>query len=194
MRRVLIIVIVLLFCASCSMPETRIYSLYIPREEGKGTAMAEASIVIHIDSQKYLTQPYIAFRSSPYQLEISKYAKWDASPHEMIKEELRHALSSMGLFREVRVSRTIPGGFYLFKIHLRRFERFDSGNESFGDLVLVFSLLSPDSTELYQGTVSKRVKLDDRSFLSLAKGLSSVLTEGMEEIMSAIRKSFECIR
>lgn len=182
MQRVLLIILSIFFISACTMPETNIYSLYLPVEKVTTNAKSDASVVIRIHSPRYLAQSYIAYRYSPYQLEISRYSKWESPPGDMVKEAFKDSLSVTGLFKEVRVLNTISGEFYLLEINLKRFEGSDTGNDSFGELVFDVNLFSPDGRELYIGTISKKVKLDERGFLSLAKGLSSALSEGIEEV------------
>ncbi len=192
-RGLLIIILSIFFISACTMPETNIYSLYLPNppsppllKGGKGGFSSDASIVIRMHSPRYLTQSYIAYRYSPYQLEISRYSKWESPPGDMVKEAFKDSLSTTGLFKEVRVLNTISGEFYSLEINLKRFEGYDAGNDSFGELLFDVNLFSPDGRELYIGTISKKVKLDDRGFLSLAKGLSSALTEGIGEVRNNI--------
>lgn len=190
MLRNFIAVAVIFFVAACSMPETKIYNLDIPVEQGSIHATADDFLVIRIDTPRYLAQPYIAYRSSPYQMEISRYSKWDASPKVMVSEGLRDSLFSTGLFREVKILNIVPKGFYLLDINLKRFERVDEGNKFFGELVIDVTYFTPESKELYRGRVSKKVELDDNSFLSLAKGLSDALNEAIEEVKDNITKVF----
>jgi len=181
------------------MPETKIYSLNMPDTSSSSysksekerlsdvtNVKADSSIMIRVSSPRYLSQAYIAYRSSPYQLEVSRYSKWESPPNLMVKEAFKDSLSSTGLFREVRAANTVYDGFYLLDINLKRFERSDDGNDSFADLVFDVNLVSPDGMELYRSTVSKKVKLDERSFLSLARGLSSALSEGIGEVRNNI--------
>lgn len=186
MQRGLLIILSIFFISACTMPETNIYSLYLPVEKVTTNAKSDASIVIRMHSPRYLTQSYIAYRYSPYQLEISRYSKWESPPSDMVKEAFKDSLSTTGLFKEVRVLNTISGEFYSLEINLKRFEGYDAGNDSFGELLFDVNLFSPDGRELYIGTISKKVKLDDRGFLSLAKGLSSALTEGIGEVRNSI--------
>jgi ABC-type uncharacterized transport system auxiliary subunit len=187
MRRWLKIFLPIFFIGACASPETRIYSLYVPMERGTSIHLkAEASLAIWVDSPRYLTQPYIVYRKSPYQLEISRYSKWDASPDEKLRELLKEALSSAQLFKEVKVVHAIPQGFYSLKINLKKFERSDEGNDSFGEILFDVSFISPGGKELYQDTISRKLKLGDRTFLSLAKGLSFALKGGGEEVKTHI--------
>ena len=186
------LLLLLLFMGACAMPETRIYSLYLPMDKEKTIPpKGDASIAIMINSPRYLTQPYIVYRKSPYQLEISRYSKWEASPNEMLREVFKEALSSAQRFKEVRATDIVPDGFYSLKIDLNRFERSDTGNDSFGEVVLDVQFLSPDGKELYQNSISKRTKLEDRTFLSLAKGLSDAVAEGVEEVKDNIDRSLK---
>jgi len=186
MLRSLIAVVIIFFITACSMPETKIYSLDIPVERGSIHTTADTSVVIRIDSPRYLAQPYIAYRSSPYQMEISRYSKWDASPKFMVSRVLRDSLLTTGLFKEVKILNIVPKGFFLLDINLTRFERLDEGNESFGEIVFDVVFSAPEGKEMYRDRISRKFKLDDRSFLSLAKGLSNALNEAIEEVKESI--------
>ena len=186
------LMLLLLFIGACAMPETRVYSLYLSMDKEKTIPpKGDASIVIMINSPRYLTQPYIVYRKSPYQLEISRYSKWEASPNEMLRGVFKDALSSTQRFKEVRATDIVPDGFYSLKIDLKRFERSDMGNDSLGELVFDVQFLSPDGKELYQNSISKRTKLEDRTFLSLAKGLSGAVAEGVEKVKDDINQSLK---
>jgi hypothetical protein len=65
----------------------------------------------------------------------------------------------------------------------------DEGDDSFGELSFEANLRSPDGRDVYHGSVSKRTKLEDRSFASLAKGLSTSLAEGITEIRGSVQRS-----
>jgi uncharacterized lipoprotein YmbA len=192
MKKVLMLMLLLLFIGACAMPETRVYSLYLSMDKEKTIPpKGDASIVVMINSPRYLTQPYIVYRKSPYQLEISRYSKWEASPNEMLRGVFKDALSSTQRFKEVRATDIVPDGFYSLKIDLKRFERSDMGNDSLGELVFDVQFLSPDGKELYQNSISKRTKLEDRTFLSLAKGLSGAVAEGVEKVRDDINQSLK---
>jgi uncharacterized lipoprotein YmbA len=201
MRTKTLTLLLIVFLASCAMPETRIYSLHMPDpaappvakegvrgSSGETNPRTDATIAVLVSSPRYLTQPYIAYRSSPYQLSISKYSKWDSPPDEIVQAAFRGGLSSTGLFREVRTSHMVPNGFYSLKIDLKRFERSDEGELSFGEVAFDISLLSPEGKSLYQSSITKKIKLEDRSFLSLARGLSGTLVEGVAEAKVGIEK------
>ena len=65
------------------------------------------------------------------------------------------------------------------------------GNDSFGEFVFDVQFISPEGKELYQNSISKRTKLEDRTFLSLAKGLSGAVAEGVDEVRDNIDRSLE---
>ena len=189
MQKGLMIIVSFFLLFACSMPETKIYSIYVPIESKTVNGKTDNSVTIVVHAPRYLTQPYIAYRESPYQLKISKYSKWDASPNEIVRVGFKDSLSSTEIFQEVRISNTVPKGFYSLTVNLKRFERYDEGKDSFGELVMDVDLLSPDARELYRSSISKRVRLDDQSFLSLAKGLSNALAEGISEVRGNIIQS-----
>lgn len=185
MKRLLLIFICLSLFAACTMPETKIYSLSLPAGKGNDVR-TDASINVLVQAPRYLTQSYIAYRTSPYQLQISRYSRWDAAPDDMVRDAFRDTLSALEVFSEVKASPIMPPGSYGLEINLRRFERSDNGEESFGELVFDISLISPEGKELYHNTVTKSRKLEDRSFLSLAKALSASLSEGINEVKDKI--------
>jgi ABC-type uncharacterized transport system auxiliary subunit len=196
MKKVLIVILAIVGLSACTMPETKIYSIYVTtspappvmKEETTGTMekFSNTSLDVLVNSPRYLSQPYIAYRSSPYQFEVSKYSKWESSPNDMVKRALKEALSSEGIFKEVRASTIVPEGFYSLEIDLKKFERYDEGNNAFGELALDAKLLSPDNEEINRIAISKRVKLQDSSFLSLAKGLSQTVNDTVQEIKEAL--------
>ena len=171
------------------MPETKTYSLYLPSEKRTTDTNANASIAITVNSPRYLNQPYIARRRSPYELEVSKYSKWDSSPVEIIKEAFRNSILPTGLFREVRISSVIPGDFYVLNIHLRHFEMSDEGNDSFGEIAFDAFLSSPDGKELFLDNYSKKIKLADKDFLGLAKALSNTVDAELHTVRDNIVRS-----
>jgi uncharacterized lipoprotein YmbA len=182
-------VLSVVFLLSCSMSDTRIYSLYLPAVKEMPHAEAVTSVNVLLHAPRYLDQPYIAYRISPYELEISNASRWDASPAEIVKGAIKDSLSSSGFFSAVKTSALTPPGFYRCEVNLRRFERFDKGNDSFGELDFEITFLSPEGRILYRNSLSKEAKLADRSFLSLAKFLSEALSKGLDEASAAIIKS-----
>jgi ABC-type uncharacterized transport system auxiliary subunit len=189
MRVLVAFVFSVIFLLSCTMSATKIYNLSHPVMKEMHHAGAGASVNVLLHAPNYLEQPYIAYRSSPYELEISNASRWDSSPADIVKAAIKDSLSLSGFFAAVRTSAVTPPGFYQCEINLRRFERFDKGNDSFGELDFEIIFLSPEGRILYSGSLSKEAKLDDRSFSSLAKFLSEALSQGMDEARAAIVKS-----
>lgn len=190
MLRSLIAIVVIFFISACSMPETKVYNLYVQVEKSPDTPKGDAFVVIRVDSPRYLAQPYIAYRNSPYQMEISRYSKWESSPKVMTRRALKDSVLSTGLFKDVKTLNITPKGFYVLDINLRRFERLDEGKEFFGELAFDVVFTSPEGKVLYHDTVSKKIKLDDQNFLSLARGLSDVLNEAIKEVKNNIVRAY----
>jgi ABC-type uncharacterized transport system auxiliary subunit len=198
MKKNLLILLTVVLMSACAMPETKIYSIQLSAptpvfqsKEGttgntQSSAGSDRSIAVLVDSPRHLAQSYIVRRSSPYHLEISKYSKWVSTPPEMIREAIKEYLSSTGLFREVRGTAIVRDEFYVVEINLKKFEQSEEGKDFFGDILFDVKLISPESGEIYRGTVSRHVRLDDRTFLSLAKGLSAALSDSVREITDRI--------
>jgi ABC-type uncharacterized transport system auxiliary subunit len=162
------------------MPETKIYSVYIKRDAAatRGTA----SLVVSLDGDRTLAQPYIVYRNSPYQLHVSGYSKWDSSPVRIVGAHMEDAFHESGLFADVRVSDTFTEGQYALKVDLRRFEEFQEPGGSFARIEFDYELIAPDGKTLFHATVLKSRRLEDKSFLSLAKGMSEALKEALAEV------------
>lgn len=191
MRKWPLIVSVVFFLSACAMPETRIYSLNLTDKgmQTKSNTAAVPSLAISLDSPQHLSQPYIVYRNSPYQLTVSKYSRWDAPPDKIVRDALKDFLYSTGHFREIRTLGSAPSGFHYIRLILKRFERTDSGESSTGELVFDIALFSPDDREIYRSTTSRKVSLDDRTFQALAKGLSSALSEGIKDAGEGLIKA-----
>lgn len=190
-RRAFIAFLLVGVCAACAMPQTKIYSLVLKNEGPAAKTKTEASLDLVVRSPRYLSQPYIAYRTSPYQLDIARYSKWDSSPAEMVRESFRNSISATALFKEVRASNFVPPAFYSLEIDLKRFERFDDGSGSYAELSFDLGLLSPDGKTLYRGSFEKKIKLADRGFTSLAEALSRALAEGIDEAKAGIAGAFQ---
>ncbi len=189
MRRLFIVAFAMLLLAACSMPGTKIYSLAVPEEKGVAGGQTDAQVNITVRSPRYLGQSYIAYRTSPYQIEMSRYSRWDMPPVDLVRDAFRDAFSAAGLFREVRTSVVTPGGFYTLDINLKRFERLDEGETSSGHLLFEVKLRSPEGNEVYKETIAKTVRLEDKGFPNLARALSSALAEGIGQIQSGISRT-----
>ena len=188
MQRKILSILFIMLIASCAMQETRIYSLNLPPEKKGATFASDGTVVVLVTSPRYLAQPYIVYRTSPYQLSISRYAKWDSSPDEMLRDAFKEAFSP-ALFKEVRTSSLVPAGSYSLAIDLKRFERSDEGDGCFAEIAFEVSLVSPEGKNLLRTSIARKVRMDDRSFLSLAKGLSAALGEGVQEVSGNVRTS-----
>jgi len=186
MQRFLALIIVAAVLVGCTMPRTRVYSLTLPPEKTVQATAGGASLAVRVDSPRYLAQPYIASRKSPYEIEISRYSKWDSPPREIVLEALKGSLAATGLFREIRTSSVVPADFYSLTVEVKRFEAVDEGPACFGEVVLQASFSSPQGTALHNGRITKRTKLDGPDSSSLAKGLSSALGEGLEEVIRLV--------
>jgi len=181
--------VTVLFLFSCTMPDTKIYSLNLNAPEISSSVKDDfsgKSLVILVNAPRYLSQPYIAYRNSPYELELSRYSKWEASPQEMFKGALKNYLSAAGVFKEVRVSNVVPEGFYSLDIDIKKFERYDEGNDSYGELMFDCALYSSDEVRISGSTISKKIKLEEKTNLSLAKGLSKALDQAIKEAIEAV--------
>ncbi|MBF0330096.1 MAG: membrane integrity-associated transporter subunit PqiC [Nitrospirae bacterium] len=180
--------------AACSMPETKIYSIGYSGQIISGSAKSSATAYLTIDAPRHLSQPYIVHRTSPYELTISKYSKWDSPPIETIRDIVKDSLIATGEFSEVKSSLASPAGKYEAKIYLRKFERFDEAEISYAELLFDISLISPEGKEVYKKRISKQIKLADKSLSILAKALNNAALEAAKEITKNITEALSSPR
>ena len=171
--------------SACSIPATKIYDLHLNDSEKRKNIpyrKTDSSIAIHVEAPSYLSQPYIVTRTSPYQIQISKTAKWEAPPKRFIRQGLEDILSGLSYFKHVSLSQIQPEGFYWLAVDLKRFELLDEGEGFLGELLMDVSLFDHEMNSLFMNTISKKEQLGDKDFRNLAHVLSRFLTEGLEEI------------
>ncbi len=197
MKRLLIILFAI-FIVSCTTLETRIYSLHLGDVTEKIRTQEPSPLAfLSVKAPRHLEQPYIIFRSSPYELFPSQYAKWDSAPAEIIREKFTEYLIKCGIFKEVRSARyRRSDSGYLVVINLRDFSRLDEPSASYGVVSLGLTMKDYGGNEVYSREFIKKERLEDKTYLSLAKGLSvavgSILREmalDMKEVMRSSAKT-----
>lgn len=176
-----IVLLGIILVAACSMPETRIYSLHMPADTNRAQTRKQTMITLRVQSPRYLAQPYIAHRLSPYQLDISRYAKWDSAPVEMVREIFKDSLSVV--YQDVRASNFAAEGSFVLNINLKRFERVD---DAYAELAFDAVLLSAEGKEIQRFEQRKKVQLDTQDSAGLAKGLSAALNESVKEVVTGL--------
>lgn len=168
------------------MPETKIYSLYVPPDSGSAQPGKQGMVTLRVQSPRYLAQPYIAHRLSPYQIEISGYAKWDSPPADMVRDIFHDALAAR--FQRVRVSPAIAAGSVVLMVNLKRFERVD---DSYGELELDAEISAADGSDIRRMTVRRKEQLETKDYAGLAKALSSALSDAVREVVAATGSSMK---
>jgi ABC-type uncharacterized transport system auxiliary subunit len=181
-------IISILFISACgTMPHTSIYTIDIPVAQKEQRAEAEdPSLAIHVRSPRYLEQPYIASRTSPFALNLARYSKWDRPPDELVAEAVRDTLSKTGRFKEVEVYNSPPRNSYVVDVNLRKFERSDEAGISYALLSMDVILTSPDGEELYSEQFSYSEAIAGESFKNLAAELSQSLEEALNRTRAGV--------
>lgn len=180
--------LLILAFSGCAMPATKIYTLNLRPEAPAQQKIHDATVAVVVTSPRYLSQPYIVYRNSTYQLDISRYAKWQDPPDDMLRDAFKEYLART-LFREVRTPGIHQDGIYLLNIDLRHFERRDEGDAFYAEVAFEAIFHSPQGEILFQHGFERRTRLQDRSFAGLAKELSLSLGEGINEVKKKLAKS-----
>jgi ABC-type uncharacterized transport system auxiliary subunit len=186
-------IIAILFISACgSVPRTAIYTIDLPVAQKELSATAEdPSLAIHVRSPRYLEQPFIASRISPFALDLARYSKWDRPPDELVAEAVRDTLSKTGRFKEVEVYNSPPRNSYVIDVNLRKFERFTEGGTSYALLSMDVILTSPDGEELYSEQFSYSENITGEGFKNLAEQLSQSLEDTLNRTRAGVLGAVE---
>jgi uncharacterized lipoprotein YmbA len=186
MKRTASIVLAAILLWGCGMPATKMYTLQLPDTAELSDEANDATLALIVHAPKYLSQPYIAYRNSPYELRIAKYSKWESPPNRMIGDIFRERILSSGIFHEVKILRTSRPGVYRLDLNIRKFERLDEGRKSFGLFVIHANLTDAEGNLLFRKKISKKEELTDSRFETLAKEMSILVRQAYEEISTEI--------
>lgn len=179
-------VLLFLLAAACSMPATRVYTVFMPLENLPAAQPDSASLTVSVDAEDHLLQPYIVHRRSPYSFRLLKEAKWEASPRKLVKEGLRNAFFLTGTFNDVRTGGIIRKGHYFLKANLKRFERVEEDGALYAIAGMDIKLWSPEEEEIYFTSVDAKEKLSGDELSELAEQLSTLLGNAVDEIRSDV--------
>ena len=186
MRRTIGILLGIVILFGCSMPATSIYSLSIEQVSTSYKSAYDFPLGLVLHSPQYLSQAYIASRSSPYELRISKYSKWEAPPDRMVGESFRDFLFSAGIFQDIRIFRSPRKGLYNLELKIRRFERLNEGGKSYG-LLTIDTIFSDNKGKLlFRKVIADTQELAGNDYASLAKGMSILMKRAYEELEKEI--------
>lgn len=183
--------LVALMIAGCASPETRIYSIHVPAAGAAAPSVSAVSLAISVDAPKHLSQPYITARMSPYEVEVSRSSKWESSPEVMVREEIARSLAAMPSFSDVRLASRPPSGYYFLRMNLRRFERTEEKGVYMAEFAADVSFFSPEGTAINRASILKKIPLRDSGYASLAEGLSTALSQGIDDISSFVRSGID---
>lgn len=190
MKRTTAIVLTIVLSAvllwGCGMPATKMYTLQMPDTGELSIKARNDTLALIVHAPKYLSQPYIAYRNSPYELRIAKYSKWESPPDRMIGDIFREYILSSGIFHEVKILRSARPGVYRLDLIIRQFERLDEGSKSYGLFVMHANLTDAEGNLLFRKKISKKEEFTDSRFETLAKGMSILVSKACEEIGTEI--------
>jgi uncharacterized lipoprotein YmbA len=186
----LLLAISLLGCGT--VPRTSIYTIDLPEAERlRGANPGAPALAVDVSSPRYLEQAFIAQRTSPYSLDISRYSKWDMAPDKLAAWAFKDALSKTGRFRKVETYNSAPPGHHELDVTLRNFELLDEGGASYALFSIEVVLSSPGEELLYSESFSKKTMLSERSFKGLARQLSLALDEALEGTRDGVLEALE---
>jgi uncharacterized lipoprotein YmbA len=187
------IIVGMLLIAACSMtvPETRIYSIHTSGREINTQSRYDRVLIIQASAADYLKQPFIAKRTSPYEMILDKNAKWEAAPIRIVSGEFATAIADSGLFSEVRETGVAAGKAYVISIYLRNFEYLHDNGSDLAVLNFDISMLSPDGYLLFRDNIEKEIPLKSDDYGSLARALSSALGEAVDTSVQKISGKFD---
>ena len=167
------------------MAETKIYSIYIPQESTQQHISGKApepSLIITVTAPRYLFQPYIVTRTSPYEIHISKTAKWESTPVRIIRQELSETMISLQYFKGVRISQSHTTESYWLTADLKRFECIHENQNYFAELTIEVVLFNEEMDQLFSQSIASKQPLKDKAADGLAHALSTSLADTLQTI------------
>ncbi|HIJ59041.1 MAG TPA: hypothetical protein HPP56_00280 [Nitrospirae bacterium] len=185
----MLIIFMLVFIVSCSTAEIKIYSIYMPIQEEILQSLKQQEILfLVVRSPKHLDQPYIIYRSSPFELNISSYAKWEATPLDIIRHNIVEILYSQRIYKEVKTLRPqVNEKTEVMIVDLKDFSRYDEDKVSYALLHFSVLLKDKDNKEIFIKDFKIKEKLNDKTYLSLARGMSQAITKTLQEVAKMSR-------
>ncbi|MFQ3574152.1 MAG: ABC-type transport auxiliary lipoprotein family protein [Thermodesulfovibrionales bacterium] len=187
------LLLLLVMLMSCNTMQTRIYSINVSQypQESKAVKIDEG-VFLQVKSNRHFKQTYIIYRSSIYEMMQSTYARWDNTPDDILREQITEALTRKGFFKDVKTLRsTVTGGFFRLDVDIRDFSRFDDSNTSYAVLGIKTTLKDPKGKTIYAKEEEFKQRLDDRTYLSLAKGMSIVMTSVLLKMTDEIEEALK---
>jgi ABC-type uncharacterized transport system auxiliary subunit len=174
-----------------TVPETRIYSIHTSGREIHSQSQYDRVLIIQASAADYLKQPFIAKRTSPYEMILDKNAKWEAAPLRIVSDELATAMADSGLFSEVRETGVSADKAYVLSVYLRNFEYLHDNGSDMAILNLDISLLSPEGHLLFRDNIETKRSVESHDYGSLARVLSSALGEAVNASVQKISEKFD---
>ncbi len=188
MKHLFLSIFLIIVTTSCSAPSARIYSIYIPHEEIRYEKNNDLTLAVDVSGPKYLTQPFIAVRSSKYELTLLNYSKWESSPVKMTASEIKANPLLNATFGDVDIKRVLPADAYKLKVELKRFERIEERENVFGFIEFNAELISPEGRKIYSERLSRQKSIAGNDIKDLAMALSEQLNELIESTARSIAK------
>jgi ABC-type uncharacterized transport system auxiliary subunit len=189
-----IIIILSALISACSIPETKIYNLHV-NESGRSKNIlykkTGSSIAIHVEAPDYLAQPYIVTRTSPYEIKISKTAKWESPPKRFIKQALKKVFSGSGYFDHVSLSQIKREGYYWLIVDLKRFELVEEDAGFSGEVIMDVSLFDHEMNSVFMSTINRKKQIRNKDYRNLAAVLGTFIPEGLDEIKDTVIRNIQ---
>ena len=104
----------------------------------------------------------------------------------MVREAFSDAFYSRGISKEVKTLNFVPAGYYSVDINSEGLRGLIQAMIRSGKWILMSMFLSPEGKEIYRKTISRKIGLERKDNLNLAKSLSSALSEAVDEAMTGI--------
>lgn len=176
------------FISGCvTVPETKVYNIRFSNDIIKKSSDPNLGPItlFPVQAEKYLKQPFMVYRKSPYQIVISKFNRWDSAPRDILTKKINEALYSCNLFSNVYISNFQEEGSLGLRVNLRKFERYDNPDGSTSaELEYDARLLDPAGKEIYQRIFSLKKAVSDSNPSHLAEAMSQLIEAGISGLIS----------
>ena len=174
-------------CAKIRYPSYYVLTLPAPVVSTDRKPILGSVAVRQFTAPGYLREGPIVYRQSPDELGFYQYDRWAVDPRRAVTNAMIQSLEARGIAQSVDLYDGSLTRACLLTGGIDRLEEVDEGRVVWIEVAVSAQLTSLRTGEvLWQGSSSKRVKLDQRSIPGVVAGLSLEMGDAVGDLVSSM--------
>jgi ABC-type uncharacterized transport system auxiliary subunit len=151
------------------------------------TSIFGSVAVREFDAPRFLREGPIAYRESPEQLNFYDYHRWAEDPRRTVTLAMVHEMQARRIFRSVDVFDGRGSPDCLMTCEIDHLEEVDQGSNVSIEVALSARFINLRTGEvLWQGALSKSVKLEQRSVPGVVDEMSREVSDIVQGLVSSM--------